>query len=91
MPTDTLRREIIIGAVCFALGFFILPLAIYWVGHELIGNYSPDASAGALALAESIWADVLHFRLAAWVLVLAPYALVLLLRFTRSLWRAAPL
>ena len=91
MPNDTLRREIIIGAVLFAFGFFVLPLAIYWVGREMIGNYSADASAGALTLAESIWADLLRFRLAAWVLVLAPYAAVQLLRFTRRLWRAAPL
>jgi len=69
----------------------VLPLAIYWVGHELIGNYSTDASAGAFALAERIWADVLRFRLPAWVLVLAPYALVQLLRLTRRLWLVAPL
>ena len=91
MPNDILRREIIIAAVSFAFGFFVLPLAIYWVGHELIGNYSTDASAGAFALAESIWADLLRFRLPAWVLVLAPYALVQLLRLTRRLWLAAPL
>jgi len=91
MPNDTLRREIIIGAVCFALGFFILPLAIYWVGREMIGSYSADASAGGLALAESIWADLLQLKLAAWVLVLAPYALAQLLRFTLRVWRATPL
>jgi hypothetical protein len=90
MPNDTLRREIIIGAVLFAFGFFVLPLAIYWVGREMIGTYSADTSAGALTLAESIWADLLRFRLAAWVLVLAPYASVQLLRFTRRLWRPAP-
>jgi hypothetical protein len=91
MANDTLRREIIIGAVCFALGFFILPLAIYWVGRELIGNYSSDASAGALTLTESIWSDLLQHRPTAWVLVLTPYTLTQLLRVTRRLWRAAPL
>ncbi len=91
MPNDTLRREIIIAAAFFALGFFILPFAIYWVGRELIGNYSTDATAGALALAEGIWADLLSFRLAAWVLVLTPYALAQLVRLTRRLWLAAPL
>jgi hypothetical protein len=91
MPKDILRREIIIAAVSFALGFFILPLAIYWVGRELIGSYSTDASAGALALAESIWADLLGFSLAAWVLVLTPYALAQLFRLARRLWLAAPL
>jgi hypothetical protein len=91
MPNDALRREIIIGAVSFALGFFVLPLAIYWVGRELIGPYSTDASTGALTLAESIWADLLRFRLTAWVLVLAPYGMVQLLRLARRLWRASPL
>ncbi len=91
MPNDTVRREIIIVAVSFALGFFVLPLVIYWVGRELVGTYSTDAAAGAFALAESIWADVLRFRLAAWVLVLTPYALVQLVRLTRRLWFAAPL
>ena len=55
------------------------------------GSYSTDASAGALALAESIWVDLLRFRLAAWALVLAPYGLVQLLRVTLRLWRPAPL
>jgi hypothetical protein len=91
MPTDPLRREIVIAAVSFAVGFFVLPLAIYWVGHGLIGNYSTDASAGAFTLAESIWADALHLRWAACLVVLAPYGVVQLLRFARRAWRPAPL
>jgi len=91
MPNDTVRREIVIAAVVFAFGFFVLPLAIYWVGRELVGTYSTDATAGAMTLAESIWADLLRFRLSAWVLVLAPYGVVQLLRLARRLWRAAPL
>lgn len=91
MQNEKLRREIIIAGISFAFGFFILPLAIYWVGRELIGPYSTDSAAGALSLAESIWSDLLTFRLAAWALVLAPYGLVQLLRLARRTWRAAPL
>ena len=91
MPNDALRREIVIAAVLFAFGFFILPLAIYWVGRELIGTYSTDASAGAITFAESIWADLLRFRLAAWVLVLAPYGMAQLLRLAYRLWRVQAL
>jgi hypothetical protein len=91
MPNDVLRREIIIAAVVFAFGFFILPLATYWVGRELVGTYSTDTSTGALTLAESIWVDLLRFKLGAWVLVLAPYGVVQLLRLARRVWRAAPL
>ena len=89
MPNDTLRREVIIAAIGFAFGVFILPLAIYTVGRELIGPYSSDANAGALALAESIWNDMLHLRLAAWVLALAPYGVAQLVRLTYRLWRSA--
>ena len=91
MTNDTLRREIIIGAVLFACGFFVLPLAIYWVGRELIGSYSTDPTAGAFTLAESIWSDLLRLRVAAWVLVLTPYGVVQLLRLARRVWRTAPL
>ena len=91
MVNSTLQREIIVASAAFAFGFFVLPLAIYWVGRELIGSYSPDATAGALSLAESIWVDLLSFRPAAWVLVLAPYCLIQLLRLTRRVWRSAPL
>lgn len=91
MPTDPVRREIVIAAVAFAVGFFILPLAIYWVGRELVGTYSTDPSEGALALAESIWSDLMRLRWSAWLLVLSPYAVAQLLRFTRRLWRPAPL
>ena len=87
MPTDPLRREIVIAAIAFAVGFFLLPLAIYWVGRELIGAYSTDPSAGAFSLAENIWSDLMGLRWTAWLLVLAPYGVVQLLRFARRLWR----
>ena len=66
MHNEVLKREVIIGAALFAFGFFVLPLAIYWVGRELIGEYAPDA--GVWTLMESIWADLLSFRLAAWLI-----------------------
>jgi hypothetical protein len=84
MQHDLFKRELIIGAALFAFGFFVLPLAIYWVGQKLIGDYAPDA--GALTLAESIWADLLSFRLAAWLLVLSPYCVVQLIRLARRCW-----
>jgi hypothetical protein len=83
---DALKRELILIAALFAFGFFVLPLAIYWVGQEMIGDYAPDA--GVWALTESIWSDLLSFRLAAWLLVLSPYGIVQLVRLARRCWRA---
>ncbi len=90
MPNETLKRELLIAAVLFAFGFFALPFVIYWVGRELIGDYSATGTGG-MALAESIWADLLHFQPAAWVLLLCPYGIVQLLRLARRLWRTEPL
>jgi hypothetical protein len=85
MHNDNWRRELTIAAVAFGVGFFILPLAIYWVGQRVIGEYAPDA--GVLSLAESIWTDLLNLQPAAWLLVASPYLTLQLLRLARRLWR----
>jgi hypothetical protein len=68
-----------------ALGMLALPFAIYVVGQSLLGEYGEGA--GALALAESIWLDLLALRLPAWLLVLSPYLIVQLARGVRRTWR----
>jgi hypothetical protein len=85
MQTNPLKRELIIAAVLFGFGFLILPFAIYWVGSALIGEYAPDANA--LTLAERIWTDFIRLEPFAWLLVLSPYAILMLARLTRRAWR----
>jgi hypothetical protein len=89
MNRTDIKKELVIAAVLIGFGVLVLPVAIYWVGQQLIGEYAPNA--GLLALAESIWWDLLQLRLPAWTLVLAPYLVVQLARFTRFAWRQAPL
>ena len=86
MHSAVFRRELLLVTLLFAFGFFVLPLAVYWVGQEVIGDYTADA--GVFSLAESIWADLLHFRAAPWLLVLSPYGVIQLLRLARRIWRA---
>lgn len=81
--TPQLRRELTIAAAAFAVGFFVLPPAIYWLGQRVLGNYAPGA--GMLDLADQIWGDLLQLAPAAWLLVLSPYLLVQLLRLLRRL------
>jgi hypothetical protein len=85
MQTSPWKRELMIAAVLFGVGFLALPFAIYWVGMELIGDYAPDANA--LTLAEQIWIDFIRLEPFAWLLVLSPYAVLLLVRLTRRAWR----
>jgi len=85
-PRAAWRRELAIAAAVFAFGFFVLPFAIYWVGQQVMGEYSADA--GVFALAEHIWSDLLTLSPAAWILVLSPYAVVQLARLVRRWWRS---
>jgi hypothetical protein len=77
------RRELTIVAVAFAIGFFVLPLAIYGLGQRLLGAYD----AGVLDLADQIWGDFLRLEPAAWLLVFSPYLVLQLSRLVRRLLR----
>ena len=85
VPTAAWRREVAIAAGLIAFGLLVLPFAVYLVGQRVLGEYGEGG--GALALAESIWRDLLSFRLAAWVLVLSPYLTIQLARGVRRIWR----
>ena len=85
---STWQRETAIAAALLAFGLLALPFAIYLVGQQLLGEYAEGA--GALALAESIWLDLLALRLPAWLLVLSPYLLIQLARAVRRIWRRRP-
>ena len=89
MHGTTWKREVAIGSGFLALGLFVLPLAIYFVGQRLIGDYGDDL--GLVALVETIWKDFLALRPIAWLLVLSPYAVVQLLRLMRRVWRRGEL
>jgi hypothetical protein len=85
MTQTELKKELTIAAVLLGFGLIAVPFAIYWVGQQLIGEYTPDG--GLLDLAESIWWDLLQLRVSAWTLVLSPYLIVQLGRLTRFAWR----
>jgi len=85
MQYEPWKREVLIAAVLFAVGFFFVPLAIYWVGSRFIGEYAPNA--GALTLAERVWSDLLRLDPFVWILVLSPYAVIQLARLVRRTWR----
>jgi hypothetical protein len=85
MQTDAWRRELLIAVVSFGLGVFVLPIAIYWVGQRIIGEYAPEA--GVLALAERIWSDLLALSPGAWALVASPYVIIQLVRLVARVRR----
>ena len=82
----SLKKELILAAFLLAIGLLVLPVAIYWVGIQVIGEYAPDA--GLLDLMLSIWSALSAGEWSAWLLVLSPYVVILMARGARAAWRA---
>lgn len=74
----TLKRELALALSLVAGGLLLLPLAVYWVGQRIVGEY--ESEAGLWGLLTSIWADFFALDLGAWLLVLSPYATIQLIR-----------
>lgn len=85
MQNSFWRRELVIAVLALGFGIIALPLAIYWVGQQAIGEYAPNAADKGLV--ETIWADLLDLDAAAWFLVASPYIVVLLSRLIVRVWR----
>ena len=88
MQGRIIRREIAIAAALFAAGLVLLPLAIYWVGRQVAGEYA--GGGGPLTLADHVWSDFLQLEPSAWLLVLSPYVFVQVARLIRRAWRPRP-
>ena len=78
-------RELLIATAVLALSLTVLPVAVYFVGVRVVGEYATDG--GVWDLLFHVWTDLAAGRLAAWLLVLSPYLIILLLRAGRSLWK----
>ncbi len=74
-----IRRELILAGVLLPIGFFLLPVAIFFTGQALLGDYSQDG-AGIGRLYGDIFGDLATGFLPAWGLVLSPWLGVQLLR-----------
>lgn len=81
-----LRNEAILAGLLLAFGLFVLPVAIYFVGQQVIGEYE---GSGAVGLVVELWAALVRADAVAWALVLSPYFVVQLLRLTWKMWRWA--
>lgn len=85
MALSSLRFELILAITLLAFGMLVLPMAVYWVGQLAIGGYESDAGMDGLIAA--LWGDLGRGGLAAWLLVLSPYAVIQLLRGAVRLFR----
>ncbi len=77
-------REVLLFAVLGAFGLIVLPIAIFYVGGLVFGDYGGD---GFGQFFESILAKLGRGDRLAWFLVLSPYIVIQLLRIAMLAWR----
>jgi hypothetical protein len=77
--TRWLRRELVIAGILIPVGVLLLPIAIYFTGHALLGQYS-DQGDGIGRLYADIFRDVGSGSPWAIALVLSPWLGLQILR-----------
>ena len=70
----------------FFLGFVLLPISIYWVGQDVLGDFGGHGYADFFG---SLSAKIRAGDAIAWFFVLSPYLAWQTLRLTLFAWRAA--
>ena len=79
-------RESALFLGLFFLGFVLLPISIYWVGQDVLGDFGGHGYADFFG---SLSAKIRAGDAIAWFFVLSPYLAWQTLRLTMFAWRAA--
>lgn len=87
MTASAFKFELVLAATLLCVGLIVLPVAVYWVGQFVVGEYENDG--GILGLLGAIWSDLGRGRIPAWILVLSPYVVIQLLRLAKAVMRRA--
>jgi hypothetical protein len=82
------RFELIFASVWLAVGLFLLPALIFWVGIVTLGPYGEGQGAGMGTFYGDFFGDLAQGEVRAWALALGPLVLITLLR--AIFWGARP-
>jgi hypothetical protein len=75
-----LRFEIIFASVWLAIGLFLVPALIFWVGIVMLGPYGEAQGAGLGTFYGDFFGDLANGEVRTWALTLGPLALISLIR-----------
>ena len=88
MSQGTFKQKILKETALFFgllfIGFVIVPIAIYWVGPRVLGEFG---GAGYADFFGNLSARIRSGDLAAWFFVLSPWLVWQILRLTAFAWR----
>jgi hypothetical protein len=75
-----LRFELIFASVWLAIGLFLIPALIFWVGITLLGPYGETPGAGMGSFYADFYGDLASGEVRTWFIALGPLLLISLLR-----------
>lgn len=75
-----LRFELIFASVWLAIGLFLVPALIFWVGITLLGPYGDAPGGGLGSFYADFFGDLATGELRAWFITLGPLILISLAR-----------
>lgn len=82
-----MRRELIVLACALAFGVLAVPALLWFVGARTLGPY-PGGGLGALVA--NFFRGLASGTLGFWIIALAPYLFIIVLRALVALARASP-
>ena len=83
---QTILREVALFLGLLFLGFVIVPIAIYWIGPHVLGDFG---GAGYSDFFGTLSARIRGGDLTAWFFVLSPWLVLQVLRMTVFAWRVS--
>jgi hypothetical protein len=75
-----MRFELILASLLLALGLFVLPALIYWVGNALLGPYGTAPAANLGTFYADFFGDLASGSVRTWSLALGPLIVISLVR-----------
>lgn len=84
---DQIGRELLILLCALAFGLLAVPPLLWFIGRRALGPYS---GGGVEALAENFFQGLKSGTVGFWIVALAPYFIVLLVRALAGIARSLP-
>jgi hypothetical protein len=75
-----MRFELILASLLLALGLFVLPALIYWVGNALLGPYGTGPATHLGTFYADFFGDLASGSIRTWCLALGPLIVISLVR-----------
>jgi hypothetical protein len=84
--TGRWTRELVHAALALAVGFGLMPVAIFYAGSQALGRYE---GASATRIYKGIYQGLQAGSLASWIVVLGPLSFYVIFKGLRQWWRAS--